>query len=135
MNLKRREDRKIAMIEQFERENVTNYEFIEAVDGNELTESEELRLLFERNNFDYRKGIMGCALSHLHIWNTLIQDNDNNYYVVLEDDIELSTGFKEKLNEHCKLFEEQQIEHLSLGLYYYIGNYLDQEKIQSLQTN
>ena len=135
VNLKRREDRKVAMIEQFERENVTNYEFIEAVDGNELTESEELRLLFERNNFDYRKGIIGCALSHLYIWNTLIQDNDNNYYVVLEDDIELSTGFKEKLNEHCKLFEEQQIEHLSLGLDYYAANYLDQETIQSFHTN
>jgi FkbM family methyltransferase len=135
INLKRREDRKNAMIEQFERENVKSYEFIEAVDGNELTESEELRLLFERNNFDYRKGIMGCALSHLHIWNTLIQDNDNNYYVVLEDDIELSNDFKEKLNEHCKLFEEQQIEHLSLGLDYYAANYLDQEAIQSFHTN
>ena len=49
INLKRREDRKNSMIEQFERENIksTQYEFIEAVDGNELIPTSELFSLFE----------------------------------------------------------------------------------------
>ena len=129
INLKKREDRKNSMIDQFKKENVTNFEFIEAVDGNELKESEELRLLFQRNNFTYRKGIMGCALSHIQLWNDLINDTSNDYYVVLEDDLELSSDFKEKLNRHCELFEEQQLEHLSLGVYE--CNYSDQEKIKT----
>jgi len=129
INLKKREDRKNSMIEQFERENITNYEFIEAVDGNELQESEELRLLFERNNFNYRRGVIGCALSHVQLWNTLINDNDNEYYVILEDDVELFPGFKEKIDSHSKLFQEKQLEHLSLGVYE--CNELDQEKIKT----
>ena len=69
------------MIEQFERECITNFEFVEAIDGRQLNESEELRLLFEGNNFNYRKSIIGCALSHLKIYNSLVNDNDNDYYV------------------------------------------------------
>jgi len=131
INLKKREDRKKAMIEQFKRENIStdSYEFIEAVDGHELQESEELSLLFEGNNFYNRKGVIGCALSHLGVWNTLINDNKNEYYVILEDDLELSTDFKEKLDIHCKLFVEQQIEHLSLGAF--DCNHSDQEKIKT----
>ena len=119
------------MTEQFERENIkpTEYEFIEAVDGAELEETEEIRQLFEGNNFNYRKGIIGCALSHVNLWNRLTNDSENDYYVVLEDDLELSTSFKEKLTEHCRLFEEQQLEHLSLGVYE--CNYLEQDQIKT----
>ena len=131
INLKRREDRKNSMIEQFERENIksTQYEFIEAVDGSTLKETENLKLLFENNNFNYRKGIIGCALSHLQVWNILANDNENNYYIVLEDDLELSSDFKEKLNTHCKLFEENQLEHLSLGVFE--CNYSEQDQIKT----
>jgi len=131
INLKKREDRKKSMIEQFERENITNYEFIEAVDGSELKESQELRLLFEGNNFNYRKGVIGCALSHLNIYNRLINDDNNDYYVILEDDLDLCNDFKEKLEIHCKLFEEEQLEHLSLGVF--DCNHLDQEKIKTIE--
>ena len=129
INLKRREDRKQMMIEQFERECITNFEFVEAIDGRQLNETEELTLLFEGNNFNYRKSIIGCALSHLKIYNSLVNDNDNDYYVILEDDIELSSNFKEYLNYHCKLFIDKQLEHLSLGVY--DCNYIDQEKIKT----
>lgn len=118
INLKRREDRKKAMIEQFERENISNdnYEFIEAVDGNELKETEELRLLFRGNNFNYRKGIIGCALSHLKIYNNLVNDVNNEYYVVLEDDVDLLENFRETLNKITCEFVNQKIEHLALAL-------------------
>jgi GR25 family glycosyltransferase involved in LPS biosynthesis/tetratricopeptide (TPR) repeat protein len=129
INLKRREDRKKAMIEQLNKEKITNYEIIDAVDGMELNESEELKLLFECNNFNYSKGIVGCALSHINLWNMLLNDNNNEYYVILEDDLDLLPNFKEKLNEHCKIFEEKKLEHLSLGVF--DCNYLDQEKIKS----
>jgi len=116
VNMKKREDRKNAMISQFEREKVTNYDFVEAINGEDLPESDELRLLFEGNNFGYKKGVIGCALSHLKIWNDLVQDENNEYYVVLEDDVELLEGFKEKLDEITKKFVEEKIEHLALAL-------------------
>jgi FkbM family methyltransferase len=118
INLKRREDRKNSMIEQFERENIKNseYEFIEAVDGAELQETEEIKELFDGNNFNYKKSVVGCALSHLQIYNSLINDANNDYYVVLEDDVELSNDFKQKLNEITNEFVKQDIEHLALAL-------------------
>ena len=116
INLKNRNDRKDYMIKQLNEKNVTNYDFFESINGNELKETDELRLLFEGNDFYYKKGIIGCALSHLHLLKTLVDDNDNEYYIILEDDIELLQDFKEKLNIYCKLFEENKLEHLSLGI-------------------
>ena len=133
INLKKRDDRKTHMTQQLARENITKYEFIEAIDGNDLTESEEIRLLFEGNNFNYRKGIIGCALSHVKLWKELAEDVANDYYVVLEDDLELSPGFKEKLKLHCKIFEEKKLEHLSLGVFE--CNYTDQDKIATSDIN
>ena len=116
VNLKKREDRKQSMIKQFEKENVTNYEFIEAVNGLELPESEELQLLFEQNNFGYKKSVIGCALSHLQIYYDLSKDVHNEYYVVLEDDVDLMPNFNEDLQKITDEFVKQDIEHLALAL-------------------
>jgi GR25 family glycosyltransferase involved in LPS biosynthesis/glycosyltransferase involved in cell wall biosynthesis len=127
VNLKRNEDRRQAMLRQLQRENIENYEFFEAVDGLELKETKELQELFNDNNFKNRKGIIGCTLSHMALWKQLINDENNNYYVILEDDIEICTNFKEKLNKHCELFCQNNVEHLSLGIADYNKN--DQKKI------
>jgi FkbM family methyltransferase len=117
INLKRRGDRKKQMIEQLENNYIKDYEFIDAVDGIELKNSLELEALFKGNNFHNRKGVIGCALSHLKIWNKLVNDKNNDYYVILEDDIELCPDFGNKLKEHCFLFQKYDVEHLSLGVY------------------
>jgi glycosyl transferase family 25 len=118
VNLKRRPDRKELIKNQMLHHNIDNYEFYEAVDGSELIESFELQQMFERNDFNYKKGIIGCALSHINIWTQLINDDKNNYYVVLEDDIKLCNNFKQKLEFCCNEFEKyDHIDHLRLGDY------------------
>jgi GR25 family glycosyltransferase involved in LPS biosynthesis len=118
VNLKRREDRKNHFIEQFEREGIASnqYEFKEAVDGNELNETTEIQMLFGHNNFGYRKGVIGCSLSHLNIYNDLINDFENDFYIIFEDDVELVTNFKEKLNKITNEFTKKNIEHLAISL-------------------
>lgn len=98
INLKRRQDRKESMINKFEKENVTNYEFIEAVDGYTLDFTKELFNTFKGNDFYYRKGFIGCALSYVNIWNRLLNDPDNEYYIIMEDDIDIVSDFKNKIN-------------------------------------
>jgi FkbM family methyltransferase len=117
INLKRRVDRKNQIIQQLNRENIFDYEIIEGIDGLDLQESFELYKLFERNNFYNKKGVIGCALSHIKLWNQLVNDNNNEYYVILEDDIKLFDNFKNKLEKHCELFQKYGAEHLSLGTY------------------
>ena len=63
VNLEKRTVRKHSIISQLERENITNYEFIEAVDGKIIESTEQLSLLFERNDFNYKKGVIGCVKS------------------------------------------------------------------------
>jgi len=118
INLKHRTDRRNKMTKKLNAENIYNYEFFEAINGKNLNPTNEMISLFERNDFGYKKGVLGCALSHLYLWKQLIDDNYNNFYVILEDDIELCKNFKLYLNITSKLFIEQNLEHLALGEYF-----------------
>ena len=99
INLLRRPDRKEFMEQQLIKNNNTNYEFIEAVDGKNLEPTVEIKNLFSGNNFNYRKGVIGCALSHYNLWKDLIDDENNEYYLIMEDDATLCEGFNEKIEQ------------------------------------
>jgi GR25 family glycosyltransferase involved in LPS biosynthesis len=59
---------------------------ISAVDGKTLTLTPALYRLFEHNHFDWKKGVIGCNLSHLRVW-SMIQKSPQPYHLVLEDDV------------------------------------------------
>jgi len=94
LNLERRPDRKTSVSELFDSIEFTDYSFYKAVDGNELDPTLELKMLFDGNDFGNRRGVVGCALSHLNIWRELLEDKNHDYYVIFEDDITLSGKFK-----------------------------------------
>ena len=115
VNLERREDRKLEMIEKFKKCDFADYEIITAVDGKHLVPSVELKRLFEENDFNYRRGVLGCALSHFKLWKELTLEPILDYYVILEDDVELSEQFKEKLGFAIGEFTQQNMDYLYLG--------------------
>jgi GR25 family glycosyltransferase involved in LPS biosynthesis len=94
INLTKRLDRKNQTIENFMKEKIENYEFVEAVDGFTIEPSLEIKNLFKENDFGYRKGVIGCALTHLQLWKELLNDEINDYYVIMEDDCTLINDFK-----------------------------------------
>ena len=100
INLKRREDRKNQMLLQLNKENINikNVEFIEAVDGKTLEPTLEIKNLFNEG-FTHKIGVVGCALSHYNLWTQLIDDIHNDYYIIMEDDIVLCNGFKQKIEQ------------------------------------
>ncbi len=121
VNLLRRPDRKEEMIKLFEDNDITNYEFFEAVDGQKIVVTEEIRKIFEGNDFGSKRGYIGCALSHYNIWNNLINDKDHDYYFVCEDDIELADDFKFKLDMLTGTINNivgWDIAHLGYSMYY-----------------
>ena len=103
VNLKRRPDRKIAVQQQIDNAGITGQnigwdcQFVEAVDGRQLTPTWELYKLFKGNDFGNRFGVIGCALSHYYLWRQLLEDNSTDYYLVLEDDVTLVDGFRNKI--------------------------------------
>jgi GR25 family glycosyltransferase involved in LPS biosynthesis len=86
-------DRKKHIIDQFKKQNITEYEFIEKYDKNEITNEESS--LFVPN---YSKSTMSLHLKHNYVYN-LIANNYSNA-LIFEDDIILSDNFKEILNKY-----------------------------------
>ena len=96
INLDRRRDR----LNNFKTNNLDyfpNMARFSAIDGNSFDFTPYISL-FEGNDFNYRKGVLGCALSHYKIWQHLSKANckDDDFLLVLEDDIKLSEDFSEK---------------------------------------
>jgi GR25 family glycosyltransferase involved in LPS biosynthesis len=105
VNLLRRTDRKEEVEKAFEAAGIDDYEFYEAVDGSKLELTEEISSLFLGNDFGSRRGVIGCALSHLDLWKQLKADPTIPFYTVFEDDITLCEDFKTKLEASKKDLE------------------------------
>jgi GR25 family glycosyltransferase involved in LPS biosynthesis len=64
-----------------------------AVDGRSLELNSQLIHCFRNNDFNWKKSVMGCALSHLQLWEKLANDNHANSYLIMEDDVRFSNGW------------------------------------------
>jgi len=74
-----------------------------AVYGNKLTLNKDLVHLFRNNDFNWKKGVIGCALSHYKLWKDLSDHRYTKSYLILEDDVTLDPNF---------LFKWRNIAHL-----------------------
>ena len=92
INLEHREDRlqKFQRAHPFLNDNVYR---INAIYGNKLTLTSEYINLFRNNDFNWKKGVIGCALSHYKIWLNLMENKLSKSYLVLEDDVVLVPDF------------------------------------------
>ena len=97
INLERRLDRKQKIQPIFKSHNI-DPKWIKAVDGKQLMPTDELKQLVQGNMFNSRRGVIGCALSHLNLWKQLVQDPNHEYYIVLEDDNTMQEGWYDKIN-------------------------------------
>ena len=98
INLERRKDRLEKFIEKNSKElKSLNYEVFKAVDGKSLKPTHKLLKLFETSDYTYRKGIVGCACSHILLWLELVKSKEFDTLLILEDDSELAPNFMEKL--------------------------------------
>ncbi len=122
INLDRRPDRWEQSKKKLDEQGITNYERFSAIDGTKLQMTNEIKFLFRNNDFNYRQGYIGCALSHLKLWNELIRDEQNDYYIIMEDDFELVDDFKNKLNISLhQLIQKPYIDLHFLGYFYWNG--------------
>jgi GR25 family glycosyltransferase involved in LPS biosynthesis len=102
ITLKSAEKRKNKFIE---RNKHIKYEFVDAVVGKEL--SEEIyydKSLINWNNLRYTPGAIGNALSHLKLWNEVIEKNTP--MTILEDDAATHYDFYDKQKEVMKNLPE-----------------------------
>jgi len=61
-----------------------------AVDGRDLTRTEDIGRIFAHNDFGWRRGVIGCALSHRALWREVAEADGPS--LVLEDDVRADEG-------------------------------------------
>lgn len=94
LNLNRRPDR-LKKFQELNDKQFINYNIFQAIDGMKLTPCHNIQRLFEKNDYKYRRGIVGCALSHLLMWRDLLDIKSNG--LIIEDDAVLTPDFMAKV--------------------------------------
>ena len=134
VNLERRPDRKLAVINRFRAAKVNDFIFYKAVDGKTLDSTNALKKLFQGNDFGSRRGVMGCALSHYQLWQELVADKTHDYYIILEDDIEFNNKtFKPQLDTLKSAMEKREL--MFLGYHMFTKKRAEVKDIYDVETD
>ena len=105
INLERCPEKKKRMIERMKKFPEIEYEFFNAIDGQELTDEymvqKNLKVLNSWNDPSHdrkiTKGEVGCTLSHYHVYQKA-KEMKHDITLVLEDDADFSNDFLESLS-------------------------------------
>lgn len=92
INLARRSDRWIRWTDEARKWGVDTYTRFEAVDGQQLNLTDEVKYLFRDNDFNNNPYVMGCALSHFLLWMQQVE-KEYPYMIVFEDDAQFTRRF------------------------------------------
>jgi GR25 family glycosyltransferase involved in LPS biosynthesis len=98
INLQRRPDR----LQTFKTNHpmLTNKAYVSpATDGRALTLTPQICHAFRNNDFKWKKAVMGCALSHLALWEQVANDALSSSCLILEDDVKLDADWLAKWSQ------------------------------------
>lgn len=92
INLNRRIDRVMEWAKTYPQLAEITQRF-QAIDGRELHITPALSDLFAKNDFKWKKSVMGCALSHILLWAQLASEGEGaKSYLIMEDDMRFTCG-------------------------------------------
>jgi GR25 family glycosyltransferase involved in LPS biosynthesis len=116
VNLDRRSDRLVAFLDRAPPEVVEHLERVAAVDGSLLQADEAVLGLFGGNNFQYRRNVIGCALSHYALWKRVsAADFPHKTVAIFEDDVWFSRDFLSLWNNRVSLNIPRNFDLVYLG--------------------
>ena len=76
-----------------------------AINGNHINKNNIKKLIDNKSylykNIDKNRGEIGCALSHLNIWEIFKKSNDK-YIIIVEDDVIFEQNLYKKINTYMK---------------------------------
>lgn len=126
INLDRRSDRYESFQKTFGKYGFRRFS---AVDGKEINYTANIGHIFANNDYNFRKGIVGCALSHIKLLTQLV-NGEADCYVVFEDDTIPTKHFDHHFNNVLQVFLKSDIDFLFLGTYQRIEEKQDNMNLQ-----
>ena len=105
INLERRPERLLNFFIKNNQE-LPPFEVFTGVDGKKLKPSGKIQRIFETGDYNFRRGIVGCAYSHLQIWAKFLK-SQSKYCIILEDDVSLAPKFNEKVHNLLTLYGDK----------------------------
>jgi GR25 family glycosyltransferase involved in LPS biosynthesis len=114
INMESRKDRRDSITKTFDDVDFKNYSFYSGIDGTVIKGTEDIYNLFYGNDFNWRQGFIGAALSHYNLWQQLIKDNDTSY-CIFEDDIVIESTFVEQMSFCEEFIQDRKADILFLG--------------------
>ena len=122
INMETRPDRMETFQKEIERCREQDGNFMDitrvlAVDGYKLKPTRQLEQIFNPNDYNYRRGMIGCALSHIGLWTMAVYSSD--LYIILEDDITFVDYFIPKINATLQKLQGTEWDILFLGHHLY----------------
>jgi GR25 family glycosyltransferase involved in LPS biosynthesis len=120
LNLKHRSDRaKNFIIQNHDELEKLQYEFFSAIDGKKIEPKPKTLKLFESGDYQYRRGILGCASSSILMWHNFIICKELDVLLVIEDDSIMCKNFIDKLVIALKKLPPNEWDILFLGHFLY----------------
>ncbi|MEQ4694355.1 glycosyltransferase family 25 protein [Providencia manganoxydans] len=126
INLQECTIRRVAMHSQLEKTNLS-YEFINAVNGTDLSNKEIQSLVYDYPNCKLTKGEIGCALSHLSIYKIMVEKNIN-HALILEDDVVIPIDIADTVKEIKKIDNPQKA---NVYLLSQVNSYIENKKLNN----
>ncbi len=118
LNLSHRTDRKEICEDQLKKANINNYEFIESIPWDTLSQEyldKVINLKYKHRTPDLyaRYGLVACGLSHIKAYDAILNSYGNSgdkAFVIFEDDffIENTNTFKETLDKIINMTDDWQ---------------------------
>jgi len=75
-------------------------ERVSGVNGKTLEMTSQIYHLFDKNEFQWKKSIIGCNMSHISVWDKIAAAKDGNYFLVLEDDVRFQKGWMDQWKQY-----------------------------------
>ncbi|EQC1409824.1 glycosyltransferase family 25 protein [Providencia rettgeri] len=126
INLKESSERRLKMQAQLDKTEL-KYEFINAVNGKDLSDAELKEIVYDYPNCMLTKGEIGCALSHLSIYKKMVNENIEQA-LVLEDDAVLPHNIEDIISK-IKLLDSKRSP--NIFLLSKIDSYIKNQKLDN----
>ena len=104
INLKRETERRENIVQELKKQNIQNFEIVDAVDGMEIKKYDLDPLISKDNKFinpintNMNVAEICCSLSHIKVYKKFIETK-NEYALIFEDDAIFLNKFSEKLKK------------------------------------